>query len=103
MRDGVMTWEAPLAAQNTKPALQLANVQKHVATILRPLPDHRSNLSSDISSGFQDLFRHLLDLTPENVQSRQREIRRSVTEALARFEQIFQTLDSELPKKLCNS
>lgn len=54
MRDGGKVQKAFLAAQNSKLAQQLTNVQKHVATIHRPLPEYRLKLFSDVESGFQE-------------------------------------------------
>lgn len=56
-----------------------------------------------MASGFQDFCRRLLVSTRENVQSSQREIKGSVTKALATFEQIFQTVESQVAKKVPNA
>lgn len=48
MRDGAKAQEALLAAQNSKLAQQLADVQEYVATIRRSLPQYRVYLSFHI-------------------------------------------------------
>lgn len=103
MRDASETQEALLAAQNSKRAQQLADVQGYAATIHRSLPDYRFKLSSDIETGLPDLCRRLLESARVNVKSRQRRIGGAVTEALALLENIFQNLESQLVKKLPNS
>lgn len=92
MRDGAKACEMLLAAQNSKLAQQLGDVQKHAATVSRSLSEYRFKVSSDIKSGFQELCHRLLESIRENVQSRQRESKGLVTEALGPFEKIFQTL-----------
>lgn len=47
-RDEAKAREAFSAAQNSKLDQQLADIQKHVVTIRRFLPQYRSNLSSNI-------------------------------------------------------
>lgn len=70
MCDGASAQEALLAAQNSKLALQLPDVQKHIATIRSSQLEYRSELSLDIASGFQVFRRCNLDSARENVQSR---------------------------------
>lgn len=60
-------------------------------------------VSSDMESGFEEFCCRLSESAHENVQSRQRGIESSVTEALDTFEQIFQILESELANKLPNA
>lgn len=92
-----------MAAQDRKFSQQLADVQKYIVNICISLPKYRSKLSSDNGSWFQEFFRRILKFVCEIVQSRQRETKGSVTEYLAPFQQILQTLESGLSKKLPNT
>lgn len=103
MSDGPKAWEALLAAQNSKLDQQLADVQKHVAPNRLSLPEYLYNLSSDFVSVFHEFCRRLLNAARENVGYRQGGINGSFKEAPAPFEQIFQTLQFKLDKKLPNT
>lgn len=74
MLDGAKAQEALLAAQSSKLAQQLADVQEDAATIRRSLPQYRSKLYSDTDSGFQKFCRRLLKSARENVQSCQKKL-----------------------------
>lgn len=98
MRDGAEAQEALLVALNTKLDQQFADIMKHFAASRSSLPDNYFKFSSENNSGFKDFCRRLPDFYRENVQSRQRGIEASITEALTPSEQIFQTLDSQFDK-----
>lgn len=86
--------QALLAAQYSKLAQKLEKVRKHVATNRRSLPEYCSEFSSKVASEFQEFCRRLLDYARKNVQSHQRGKKVLITEALASFEQTFNTFRS---------
>lgn len=71
MSDGAKAQEKLLAARNSKLAQQWDDVQRHLATIRRSMPEYRSKWSADIESGFKEFCRRLLKSAHENVQSSQ--------------------------------
>lgn len=103
MHDGSNEREVSMYASNSNLDLQLADIQKKALTIRRLLSEYRSKLPSDIGSRFREMVRIILESLPGNVQSRQRGIEGSVKEALAPFEQIFQTLKTQPDQKFPNS
>lgn len=93
MHDGTRAREFLSAAQYSALAPQSGEVQKHVSTIPRSLPEYRPKLSLDVWSWFHAFCRSLLDVTCDNEKSPQRGTTCSVTDVLAAFEQKFQTLE----------
>lgn len=85
MRDRARAPESLLAAQDSKLAQKLADIQKHIFTIHKSLPNISFKLSSDIQSEFQEFRRCLFDSARKNVKSYQRGFDDSFTETLILF------------------
>lgn len=87
-----------MVGPKSKLAQQLIDALRNVTTIRHSLPKYCFKLSFDIKLEFQEFSRRLLKTALDNVQSRLQEVEGSVKEVLVCFEQIFQTLISQLDK-----
>lgn len=96
MRVAANAQKSLLVSTRNKLAQQLVDVQIHVSTISRCLPEYPFRLSCGIAAGFEEYCSFLLDSVRKGVQSRHRRVEGSVTDVLPPFEQNFQTLESQL-------
>lgn len=89
MQDGGKAREALLTAQNSKLALNVADVQKHIATICSFLPQYRFKSSFDSESEFH-IFRSLF-ISPITREYSLviKEIKHTVAEAICFLERSF--------------